>query len=181
MSTSSPAQPALRPPLSLGDVRLYLATAAMVVGNLALPYAVHRIPDAGRMLLPIFFFTLVAGWRFGAKAGVLTGLLSPLANHLLTGMPPAPALQGIILQSALLGVLAAAMGARDLKPTLARLGLVVLASQALMLAPALVQAGPAAAAAGLRLHLPGILLQILGGYGILRLMVPPAAPAADRD
>lgn len=177
MSSPRSSAPALRRPLGLGDVQLYLVTAAMVLGNLALPYAVHRIPDAGRMLLPIFFFTLVAGWRFGAKAGVLTGLLSPLANHGLTGMPPTPMLQGIILQSALLGLLAAAAGARGLKPTLARLAAVVLAHQALMALPALVQAGPAAAAAGLRLHLPAMLLQILGGYGILRLM----APAAKRD
>lgn len=172
MSSPRTSAPALQRPLGLGDVRLYLATAAMVLGNLALPYAVHRIPDAGRMLLPIFFFTLVAGWRFGAKAGVLTGLLSPLANHWLTGMPPAPMLQGIILQSALLGLLAAALGARGLRPTLARLAALVLAHQVLMVLPALVQAGPAAAAAGFRLHLPAILLQILGGYGVLRLLAP---------
>jgi thiamine transporter ThiT len=172
MSTSSSTVTAVRPSLGLGDLRLYLVTAAMVLGNLALPWAVHRIPDAGRMLLPIFFFTLVAGWRFGAKAGVLTGVVSPLANHLLTGMPPAPALQGIILQSALLGLLAAGAGARDRRPALGWLAGVVLAGQAVMLLPVLVQSGAAAALAGFRLHLAGILLQVLGGYGVLRLLAP---------
>lgn len=172
MPSTRSASPALPRLVNPGDVRLYLITAAMVLGNLALPYAVHRIPDAGRMLMPIFFFTLVAGWRFGARTGVLTGLLSPWANHLLTGMPPAPALQGLILQSALLAALAALMGARGLRPTLVRLAAVVLAHQTLALLPALIQAGPAAAAAGFKLHLPGILLQILGGYGVLRLLAP---------
>lgn len=178
MSTTRSSASVLPRPLGLGDVRLYLVTAAMVLGNVALPWAVHRIPDAGRMLLPIFFFTLVAGWRFGARAGVLTALLSPLANHALTGMPPAPMLQGIILQSALLGLLAAAMGARGLKPALGRLALVVLAHQVLLVLPALVQAGPAAAVAGLRLHLPAILLQLLGGYGVLRLAAPASRDRA---
>jgi hypothetical protein len=176
MPTTRSSAATLPRPLSLGDVRLYLVTAALVLGNLALPWAVHRIPDAGRMLLPIFFFTLIAGWRFGAKAGLLTGLLSPLANHLLTGMPPAPMLQAIILQSVLLGLLAAGMGVRGLRPGLLRLAAVVLVHQVLMALPALVQTGPAAAAAGLRLHLPAILLQVLGGYGVLRLMAPPAQP-----
>jgi len=175
MPSISHATSTLRRPLSIVGLRLFLVTAAMVVGNLALPYAVHRIPDAGRMLLPIFFFTLVAGWRFGARAGVITGLLSPLANHLLTGMPPTSMLQAIILQSALLGLLAAPMGARGLKPTLARLAVVVVAHQILMVLPGLVQTGPAAAVAGLRLHLPAILLQILGGYGVLRLLAPAKA------
>jgi len=151
--------------LSLGDARLYLAAAAMIAGNVLLPYALHRIPEGGRMFLPIFFFTLIAGWRFGAKAAVLTAALSPLANHFLTGMPPAPALQGIILQSALLGCLAAIAASRSARPTLP-----LLAGQALALLPMLAQAGWQACLAALQFRLPGLLLQVLGGYAVLRLM-----------
>ena len=165
-STPSPFQERL----ALGDPRLYLATAAMVAGNILLPAALHQIPDAGRMFLPIFFFTLVAGWRFGARAAVLTAVLSPLANHALTGMPPAPALQGIILQSALLGCLAAIAAARWSRPTLALLALVVLTQQALTLLPLLLHAGWQPCLAALRFCLPGLLLQVLGGLAVLRLM-----------
>jgi hypothetical protein len=161
---------AIHEPLTLGDARLYLATAAMVAGNLALPFALHQIPDAGRMFLPIFFFTLVAGWRFGAQAALLTAVLSPLANHFLTGMPPTPALQGIIVQSALLGVLAAMAAARWGKPTLALLALVVLAHQALVLVPTLLHAGWHLCLTALRFRLPGLLLQVLGGFAVLWLM-----------
>ena len=164
MSQSS-ANPAVLPQsFGLADPKLYLATAAMVLGNLALPWAVHRIPQGGQMLLPILFFTLIAGWRFGLKAGLLTGLLSPLANHFLTGMPPTAMLQGLLLSSALLGVLAGLAGGR--KATVALLALVVLGHQALTLAPLLAH-GAGAMLAGFRFHLPGVLLQILGGWAVL--------------
>jgi len=169
--------------LSLGDARLYLAVAAMIAGNVLLPFALHRIPDGGRMFLPIFFFTLIAGWRFGAKAAVLTAVLSPLANHFLTGMPPAQALQGIILQSALLGCLAAIAASRSVRPTLTLLAGVVLAAQALGLLPVLMHSGWQAGLAALQLRLPGLLLQILGGFSVLWLMgrYLPRARTAHRE
>jgi thiamine transporter ThiT len=169
----------------LAGASLYLATAAMVLGNLLLPMAVHRIPDGGRMLMPILFFTLVAGWRFGARAGLLTGLLSPLANHALTGMPAAPLLQGILVQSVLLGILAslAAAWSRGASPSSrsfrAHLGawglpallvLVVLAHQGLVLLPRLAASGTGACLAALNLRSPGLLLQIVGGWAVLRLL-----------
>ncbi|MDR3673662.1 MAG: hypothetical protein P4L36_22655 [Holophaga sp.] len=170
MTPSSSIPESFRERLTLADTRLYLATAAMVAGNVLLPYALHQIPEGGRMFLPIFFFTLIAGWRFGAKAAVLTAVLSPLASHFLTGMPPAPALQEIILQSALLGCLGALAASRSAKPTLLLLALVVLAQQALTLLPTLVHAGWQPCLAALRFRLPGLLLQVLGGLAVLRLM-----------
>jgi len=167
-------------PLIVTDGKRFLITAAMVLGNLALPFAVHQIPDAGRMLLPIFFFTLVGGWRFGAQVGILTALLSPLANHYLTGMPPSAALQDLMLQGALLGALASLVAARRPKATLALLALVVLGHQALTVVPVLMHAGLSTGLATFKLHLPGILLLVLGGFAALRLLDRwlPQAPAA---
>lgn len=170
MTHSSSTSAAVHERLNLGEARLYLATAAMVAGNLLLPYALHQIPEAGRMFMPIFFFTLIAGWRFGAQAAVLTAVLSPLASHFLTGMPPTPALQEIVLQSALLGALAALAAGRWARPTLVALGLVVLAHQALVLFPTLLHAGWQPCLAALRFRLPGLLLQVLGGFSVLWLM-----------
>jgi hypothetical protein len=161
---------AVQPPFSLGDVRLYLATSALVLGNVLLPYAIHRIPNGGLIFLPIFFFTLIAGWRFGAAAGLLTGLLSPLANHALTGMPPGPALPSIMVQSALLGVLASAIASRNRKPSLPVLALVVILHQTLILLPQFLQAGAHPVLATLELRLPGLLFQVFGGYGLLCFM-----------
>jgi thiamine transporter ThiT len=157
-------------PLGLADARVYLATAALVLGNLLLPMAFHKIPDGGRMFLPLFFFTLVAGWRYGAVAGVLTGLLSPLASHLLSGMPLAGQLSGIVAQSVLLGVLAAFAATRTRGPVLLRLAAVVLLHQVLCLLPTLVHGGFGTCLEVLRMRIPGILLQVFGGAGLLWLL-----------
>jgi hypothetical protein len=153
----------------------------MVLGNLLLPYALHQIPNAGRTFLPILFFTLIAGWRFGAKAGLLTGVLSPLVNHFLTGMPPAPVLQALMLQSALLGLLAAGIASRSRRLTLPLLASVVLLHQVLILTPQLFQAGLQPAFATFELRLPGILLQILGGFALLWCLgrLSPQTPATE--
>ena len=157
-------------PRGLADSRVYLATCALVAGNLLFPLLVHRIPDAGRTLLPIFFFTLIAGWRYGMKVGLLTGLLSPLANHFVTGMPPAALLRELLLQSALLGVVAALVASRGRRPTLALLTLVVGVQQALVLFPQLLHGGAQACLETFSLRLPGLLLQVLGGTALLRFL-----------
>jgi len=165
--------------LGLADARLYLATGAMVLGNVALPALVHGLPNGGRMLLPIFFFTLIAGWRFGVAAAVLTAVLSPLANHVLTGMPPTPMLAGIIGQSAALGLVAWVVASHTTRTTLPLVALVVVLHQALLALPALSHGGLMATLGALQLRSPGLLLQILGGFAVLRLLERwlPTAPA----
>jgi hypothetical protein len=75
-------------PLSVKEARFYLYTSLLIAGNIAFPALCHMVPNGGPMLLPIYFFTLIAGYRFGLAAGLATAILSPLANHVLTGMPP---------------------------------------------------------------------------------------------
>ena len=183
MTQSSSTPAVFHESLNLGEARLYVATAAMVAGNLLLPLAFHQFPNAGRMFLPIFFFTLIAGWRFGAQTAVLTALLSPMANHWITGMPPTAMLQEIVLQSALLGALATIVASRAARPTLALLALVVLAHQALVLFPTLIHAGWQPCLAAFKFRIPGLLLQIVGGFAVLRLMgrYLPQPKAAERE
>ena len=156
--------------LSWRQASLYLATLAMVLGNVALPALVHGIPNGGRILLPIFFFTLVAGWRFGLNAALLTAVLSPLASHALTGMPATPMLAGIIWQSAALGLIAALVAARSARTTLPLVTLAVLLHQVVLALPVLAQAGVHACSVAFQMRIPGVLLQILGGYLTLRLL-----------
>src|ERR1035437_8217756 len=58
--------------LRLRDLRLYGFVAAFAAGDLLLPLAVHTVPQGGLIFLPIFFCTLLAAYRFGILAGVLT-------------------------------------------------------------------------------------------------------------
>ena len=93
--------------LSYGDIRTYVWSAAFVACNIVLPQLCHLVPGGGLTWLPIYFFTLVAAYKFGFAAGLLTALLSPLANNLMFGMPPAPMLPIILSKSVLLAAAAA--------------------------------------------------------------------------
>ena len=78
--------------LSFSNVKTYLFVFLFVAGNIALPQLCHLVPMGGPTLLPIYFFTLIAAYKFGFRVGLLTALLSPVINHLLFGMPAAAAL-----------------------------------------------------------------------------------------
>ena len=97
--------------LSLSNTKTYLFAAIFVLGNLLLPQLAHLVPQGGPIFLPIYFFTLIAAYKYGIHVGLLTAILSPLANHLLFGMPPSAVLPAIIVKSVVLAI-AAAMAAK---------------------------------------------------------------------
>ena len=71
----------------LNELKTYLFVLLFVAGNIILPQLCHLIPDGGKMFLPIYFFTLVASYKYGVKVGLMTAVLSPIINSLLFGMP----------------------------------------------------------------------------------------------
>lgn len=89
--------------LPFGNVKTYLFVLLFVAGNIALPQLCHLVPAGGPTLLPIYFFTLIAAYKYGFKVGLLTALLSPVINHLLFAMPAAAVLPAILIKSGLLG------------------------------------------------------------------------------
>ena len=116
--------------LRYDEAKTYIAAALFVVGNMVLPQLCHIVPNGGRMLLPIYFFTLVAAYKYGWRAGLLTAVASPVVNSLLFGMPMAVALPAILLKSALLAVIAGVVAAHFRKASLWMLAVVVLGYQA---------------------------------------------------
>lgn len=85
--------------LPFGNVKTYLFALLFVAGNIALPQLCHLVPAGGPTLLPIYFFTLIAAYKYGFKVGLLTALLSPVINHLLFAMPAAAVLPAILIKS----------------------------------------------------------------------------------
>lgn len=83
--------------LPFGNVKTYLFALLFVAGNIALPQLCHLVPAGGPTLLPIYFFTLIAAYKYGFKVGLLTALLSPVINHLLFAMPAAAVLPAILI------------------------------------------------------------------------------------
>ncbi len=155
--------------LNLSNTKTYLFAAIFIVGNLLLPQLAHLVPQGGLIFLPIYFFTLIAAYKYGIHVGLLTAVLSPLANHLLFGMPPAAVLPAIMIKSVILAIAAALASKHAGKVSLPAILLVILAYQ-------LVGTGIewamtqnfAIAVQDFRLGVPGMLIQLFGGYFLLR-------------
>ena len=123
------------------------------------------------MLLPIYFFTLIGAYKYGWRVGLLTAVLSPLINSMLFGMPLPEVLPAILSKSILLATAAGYAAYRFGKVTLLILTGVVLSYQ---VAGSLVEWAIAGnfftAIQDFRIGIPGMLLQIFGGYIVLKLM-----------
>lgn len=157
--------------LTYRETSTYLFSFLFVAGNIVLPLLCHLLPQGGLIWLPIYFFTLVAAYRFGITAGLLTALLSPVANHILFGMPPAAMLPVILIKSALLATVAALIANRVKKVKLLPVACAVLTAQ--IIGSFLewgITGSSTAAVQDLSLGLPGILLQMLGGYWVCRII-----------
>jgi thiamine transporter ThiT len=129
----------------------------------------HFVPQGGFIFLPIYFFTLIAAYKYGLKVGLLTAILSPVINHLLFGMPPMAVLPAILIKSVLLAGVAAYLARRSNAVTLVNLVLAVLVYQfaGTMLEWALVR-DFTVAIQDFRIGVPGMLLQIFGGFALLK-------------
>ncbi|MCC8173790.1 MAG: ECF transporter S component [Odoribacter sp.] len=157
--------------MGLLNTRTYLFAAAFVAGNIILPQLCHLIPQGGLMLLPIYFFTLIAGYKFGLRVGLLTAILSPLINFWLFNMPPLPVLPIILVKSTFLAVAASLIASNTQKISFLHIAFVVIAYQFFGgMAEAIMTGSMAAPLQDITLGLPGIILQIVGGWLVLRLL-----------
>lgn len=158
--------------LSYREMRAYLYAALFIVGNILLPQLCHLIPQGGLILLPIYFFTLIAAYKYGWKVGLLTAVLSPVVNHLLFGMPPSAVLPSILIKSTLLALIAAYVAHRSGRVSLLLLLVVVLGYQVLGCGiEALMHGSLYAGLQDFRLGVPGMLLQVVGGFLVLKYLL----------
>ena len=98
--------------LYFSDYRLYLFSAGLIALAIAVPWWTHQFGALGASLLPMPFFILLAGLMLGWRAGLLIGLISPLASYLLSGMPFITLLPQITLESIGFGFAAGLMRER---------------------------------------------------------------------
>ncbi len=159
--------------LSLSDYKTYVFAALFVTGNIALPQLCHLIPQGGLMLLPIYFFTLVGAYKFGTNVGLLTAILSPLFNSALFGMPAVAVLPSILLKSAILAIAAGYIAKRSQKVSLLAITAVVLLYQVIgTIGEFAINGGNFnLAIQDFRIGMPGILLQIFGGYAVIKYLI----------
>ncbi len=150
------------------DIRTYLLAAIFTLGNILLPQMIHSIPQGGATWLPIYFFTLVGTVAYGWRVGVLTALASPVINSLLFGMPTAAVLPAILIKSVILAGVASVALARYGRATIAVIASVVLGYQSIgTLGEWALTGDLMLACQDFRVGIPGMLLQIFGGWGVI--------------
>jgi hypothetical protein len=155
--------------LDFSDVKTYWVAALFIVGNILFPQLCHLIPNGGFILLPIYFFTLVGAYRYGWKAGLLVALASPVVNSLLFGMPAVAILPAIMIKSVLLAVAAGWLAAYFKRVSMPILALVVAFYQlAGTLGEWILTRDFMIAIQDFRLAIPGMLLQVIGGYFVIK-------------
>lgn len=158
--------------LEYDNVRTYRAAALFVVGNILLPQLCHLVPQGGVTWLPIYFFTLVGAYKYGWRVGLLTAVASPLVNSLLFGMPSVAGLPAILLKSVLLALAAGYAANRFRKASLLLLAAVVLAYQSVgTLGEWAMKGDFFLALQDFRIGLPGMLLQVIGGWAVIRYLI----------
>lgn len=153
------------------NTKTYLFATLFAIGNLLLPQLAHLIPQGGFIFLPIYFFTLIAAYRYGIHVGMLTAVLSPLANNLIFGMPPTAVLPAILIKSVILAIAAALLAKRFGKISLLAIFLAIIAYQFIGTAIEWAMIGNfQMAVSDFKLGVPGMLIQLIGGYFVLKLL-----------
>ena len=136
------------------EKRTYWLAVLFAVGNIVLPQLFHLVPQGGVTWLPIYFFTLVGAYKYGWRVGLLTAVLSPCVNSWWFGMPAGYAASRFRRVSVLL------------------LSSVVLFYQVLGTLGEWAMTGDfGLAVQDFRIGLPGMALQIAGGYWMVKYVI----------
>ncbi len=158
--------------LNYDEAKTYLWAAIFVACNLVLPQVFHLIPQGGIIFSPLSLVILVGAYKFGWKVGLLAALASPLVNHLLTGMPMWDILPVMTMKLAVLALVAGLVARHFKIITLPLLIGVILVTKAIeALGELVLTGGIAATIADFTIGWPGMLLQIIGGYLVIKYLL----------
>lgn len=80
------------------NIHRLVASAVCIALGITLPQAFHMIPNAGAIFLPMHIPVLLCGLICGWKYGLIVGIITPALSSLITGMPGAAILPGMICE-----------------------------------------------------------------------------------
>ena len=89
--------------MKLSNIKRLTLTALCVALCVVVPMAFHTIPNAGVVMLPMHIPVLLCGLVCGWQYGLLCGILGPLVSSVVTGMPPAAILPGMMVECGMYG------------------------------------------------------------------------------
>ena len=90
----------------MSAVKKSIITAVCIALCVVLPQAFHAVPNAGAIYLPMHIPVLLCGLICGWPYGLLCGLAGPALSALITGMPPAAVLPGMMVECGVYGLAA---------------------------------------------------------------------------
>jgi hypothetical protein len=155
--------------LSYRDVKTYFFALIFVAGNILLPQLCHFVPNGGNMWLPIYFFTLIAAYKYGLRVGLLTAILSPVVNCVFFGMPTLAVLPVLLIKSSLLAVASSYAAHKTQRISFLAIGAAILFYQVIGTAIEWAIVNDFyVAVKDFRMGVPGMLVQLIGGYFVLR-------------
>ena len=155
--------------LNYDEVKTYLWTAVFVACNLVLPQLFHLIPQGGVIFSPLSLVILAGAYKFGWKTGLLAALLSPLVNHVVSGMPAWEVMPVMAMKLAVLAVVAGLIAQRFKAVSMMLLIGVVLVNKAIGgFGELLLTGGIDATMADFIIGWPGLIMQVVGAWLILK-------------
>lgn len=155
--------------LSYQNTRTYLFALLFVIGNILFPQLCHLVNLGGVIMLPIFFFTLIGAYKYGLWVGLITAILSPLVNYGLFGMPPAAILPEMIFKSAIIALSASYIAKRTQRVSFWGILATILCYQIAGSGFAVLTGiEPGFILHTLKLGIPGMAFQLIGGYLLLK-------------
>ena len=89
--------------MNLSSIKRLTLTALCIALCVVVPMAFHVIPNAGAVMLPMHIPVLLCGLVCGWQYGLLCGIMGPLVSSVLTGMPPAAMLPGMMVECGMYG------------------------------------------------------------------------------
>jgi niacin transporter len=80
-----------------------IVTALHIALGIVLPIALHSVPNAGNIFLPMHIPVLMCGIACGFPYGLICGVLAPLLSSFLSGMPSPAYLPSMLCELAVYG------------------------------------------------------------------------------
>lgn len=121
--------------LPLASLKLYAISIVLATGNVLLILAFHLISiggkPAGKIFLPLYFFTLFGSYQYGTATGIITAASTIALSRLITGMPADAALPFISVKLFLIVLLTHLVTKRKKEPMSQKVSLIVLGYQSI--------------------------------------------------
>ena len=157
--------------LTYHEACTYLWLLAFVGANLLLPQLFHLIPQGGIIFAPLSFVIMAGAYKLGWRVALVAALVSPLVNHLVTGMPAMNVLPVMTLKLVVLALVAGLVAQHFRKATFPLLIGVVLMSALLGgLGELAITGSVDATIQDFTIGWPGMLFQIVGTYLICKYL-----------